>query len=274
MSISTEGTPSRLAATFEGLRRNGTRALVTFLTGGDPDIASLPGLMEALCQGGADVIEVGVPFSDPVADGVVIQRSIQRALKNHTGIPEILAVIKGFRQTRQTPVVLFGYTNPFLQYGLAKLARDASMAGVDGFRVVDLPLEESDTFRAELDPYGLDLILAVSPNTALPRMKGIIDRSSGFVFYVSQTGVTGADPGDVMEVNARLEIIKRYTSTPVCVGFGISNPGDVRTLGALADGVVVGSAIVWLIEGGGRDVGERVQAFVAELKETLVSMPA
>ena len=249
-------------------------AFVGFVTAGDPTLEQTPDLMSALAQGGADIIELGVPFSDPIADGPVIQRSSQRALKKGTDLAGILEAVRVFRRTRSTAVLLFGYFNPFLSYGLAKLVADAHAAGVDGFLVVDLPPEEAGEFKALLDEKGMRLIFLVSPNTSDARIESIVSNASGFIYYVAIKGVTGSELSDHTDVAAGVGRVKAHTDLPVCVGFGISSPEDSASIGAVADGVVVGSAIVWRIEGRGADMCDRVREFVTGLKEPLRPRPS
>jgi len=258
-------THNRIDATFTALRGAGQTAMVAFISAGDPTLAATAPMMSALAEGGAHVIELGVPFSDPVADGPVIQRASQRALAQGATLAGILEAVRTFRQTWQTPVLLFGYINPFLAYGLDRLVADAVEAGVDGFLVVDLPPEEAGEFRALLDARALRLILLVSPNTTEARVAEIAAQASGFIYYVALKGVTGAALTDLASVAEGVARVKSKTDLPVCVGFGISSPADAEGIGALADGIVVGSAIVSRVE----EHGEAAPAQVRELVSTL-----
>ena len=256
--------PSRIADAFAAADHP---LLVTYITGGDPDLETTVALLRAMADNGADIIELGVPFSDPVADGPVIQRAAQRALATgQISMAAVLDVVRQFRATHpDTPLLLFGYYNPFLAYGLEKMATDAAEAGVDAFLVVNLPPEEAGEFKAALAPHGLDMILLVSPNTPEARVAHITAEASGFIYYVSITGVTGTGLSPEASIRAGVERIRRHSDLPVCVGFGIRTPEDARRVSALADGVVVGSALVRLVEEGARDAVEPVGALVGDL---------
>lgn len=237
----------RIEAKFTALKQEKRKAFVAYLTAGDPDLETTAALIPALAAAGVDIVEIGVPFSDPTADGPVIQAASQRALKKGATLEKILAMIAGLRKTNAIPIVLFGYYNPILSYGPEKFAADAAAAGVDGLLVVDLPPEEADELRRHSDPAGLDFITLVAPTTEPARAKKILRRATGFVYYISVTGVTGTavpEPDDIRREVARL---KGMTALPVAVGFGISTPAQAAVIAPLADGVVVGSALVRLI---------------------------
>lgn len=245
------------------------KALVAYVTMGDPDLKTSFEVAAALCRGGADVLELGVPFSDPTADGPVIQASSARALAAGTTLSGILEGVRSLRDAgHDQPVVLFGYYNPFLQYGLEKLARDAREAGVDGFLVVDLPPESAGPLHAALTAEGLALITLLTPTSTPDRVEAVKRLAGGFVYYVSRTGVTGARLDGHEGVNAQVAALQAALPLPVCVGFGVADPGQVAALGAQADGVVVGSAIVRLVErlGRGEATIADVEAFVRSLK--------
>jgi len=256
-----------LSATFHALRSRGEGALVVFVTAGDPDLESLPKLLEALAEGGADVIEVGLPFSDPIADGPVIQASSQRALDRGVTPGAVLETLA--RCKLDVPIVLMGYYNPILRRGLNEFAQAASEAGIAGTIVSDLTPEESDAWIEASRAAGLDTILLAAPTSTDERIAAVAQRSSGFVYAVSRTGVTGSHQVAPPDVGALVARIRAHTGVPVCVGFGISRPEHVAEMVKVADGAVVGSWLVnWLSEHwqGGTGYSELVQA-VRELKE-------
>jgi tryptophan synthase alpha chain len=236
---------SRLQATFA--RRRGARraALIPYITAGDPHPRHTVALMHALVEGGADVIELGVPFSDPMADGPVIQLACERALAHGTSLARVLAMVAQFRKRdAATPVVLMGYLNPIESMGAAGFARRARAAGVDGVLVVDLAIEEAPEFAPALRAAGLDCIFLVAPTSPPARIQAIARAGSGYLYYVSLKGVTGAASLDVGAVRAKLAEIRRQTPLPVAVGFGVRDPKTAARVGQVADGVVVGSALV------------------------------
>jgi len=265
-------TKSRLAATFAELRARGERALVAYLTAGDPSLAATQRLVLEAVARGADVIELGVPFSDPIADGPVIQRAAMRALERGTSVARVLETVATLRAETAVPLVLFTYYNPVLAFGLKAFARTAADAGVDGVIVVDLPPEEAGPFAAEAEAAGLDLVHLVAPTSTPPRVRVIAHRSRGFVYVVSRTGITGERWELPPDLEAQIRALRRVTTKPVCVGFGIGHADQVAAVGRLADGVVVGSAIVRLIEDRAgspslvKDVGEFIAALKAPLR--------
>jgi len=261
---------TRIARRFETCRETGRKALITYLTGGDPEPDATVGLMRTLADSGADIIEVGMPFSDPMADGPVIQAACERALAHGTGVRRLLDIIREFRRgDDDTPVVLMGYLNPIEQMGYDVFAREAAAAGVDGVLTVDLPPEESGDLVSALTGHDLDPIWLVAPTTRRERIRSICDVARGFVYYVSLKGVTGAATLDVADVERHVADIRAVTQLPVGVGFGIR---DARTAGAVAgvaDAVVVGSGIVRLIGEHVDDAQARERAvgdFVASLR--------
>jgi tryptophan synthase alpha chain len=260
---------SRIAQTFAALRRRGEAALVPFLMAGDPDLESTRALLLEAAEAGADLIEVGVPFSDPTADGPVIQRAGVRALAHRTALRQILELVAELRRGGlATPIILFGYYNPVFHYGPARLAEDARRAGVDALLVVDLPPEEADELWRPARTAGLDIIFLLAPTSGPDRVRAVLRKASGFVYFVSMTGVTGSraiDPGEVARLVGDL---RAHCRLPIGVGFGISTPAEAGAVAACADAVVVGSAIVRLIEahaGSPRLVPE-VGAFIRALK--------
>ena len=265
-------TASRLDARFARLAEAGQKALVTYVTGGDPDPHRSFQVLEALARGGADVIELGVPFSDPTADGPAIQRAATRALGAGTTVPKVLGLVERFRaEGHDQPIILFGYYNPFLQYGLEAIVRDAKAAGADGFLVVDLPPEEAGPFHAACQAGGMALIYLLTPTSGDDRFAAVKAVAGGFVYYVSRTGVTGAATTGLGDVGAAAQRVRAAMGLPVCVGFGIARPDQVAELRDAADGVVVGSALVEKVEAFGRGevgIGE-IEAMVAALKAPL-----
>lgn len=241
---------SRIAETFVRLKSEGKGGFIPFISAGDPDLQTTTALLLELAKAGADVIELGVPFSDPMADGPVIQRASERALKHGFGLREILAVVKEVRATIATPIVLFSYYNPLLQYGTDKLARDASLAGVDGVLVTDLIPEEADEFVLALTANDLDRIFLVAPTSTDERLRMISRYASGFVYAVSRTGVTGARENLSNEAELLVARVRKFFELPVAVGFGISTTEQVQQTLRYADAAVVGSAIVRQIEAG------------------------
>ncbi|HWK72162.1 MAG TPA: tryptophan synthase subunit alpha [Burkholderiaceae bacterium] len=237
----------RLAATFA--RMNGRTALVPYITAGDPSRAATPELMHALVQAGADVIELGVPFSDPMADGPVIQRAAERAISRGVGLPQVLEIVAEFRQRDQaTPVVLMGYANPIERMGQAAFVERAGQAGVDGVLVVDYPPEEIVDFAARLGQARIDPIFLLAPTSTEERIKKVAQVARGYVYYVSLKGVTGAGHIDTADVAERLARIRRHVSVPVGVGFGIRDADSAKRLAGCADAVVIGSKLIETME--------------------------
>lgn len=238
----------RIKQAFSELKRDGKKGFIPFITAGDPDLKTTEDLLVELANAGATVIELGVPFSDPMADGPVIQRASERALKHGFGLKEILETTASVRTKIDTPMVLFSYYNPLLQYGIERLARDAAKAGIDGILVTDLPPEESEQFAATLKSNHLDLIFLVAPTSTDARLEMIARHASGFVYAVSRAGVTGARDNLSQEAELLVTRVRRFFSLPVAVGFGISSAEQVAETCGYADAAVVGSAIVARIE--------------------------
>jgi tryptophan synthase alpha chain len=262
---------SRLDATFERLRARGERALVVYLMAGDPSLADTERLVVEAERRGADVVELGVPFSDPLADGPVIQRADVRALAAGTSLARVLEMVASLRARVHLPLVLMTYYNPVLAFGLKAFARAAADAGADGVIVPDLPHEEAEPLRAEAEPAGLDLVHMVAPTSTPARVKAIARLSRGFVYVVSLTGVTGERREMPPDLDAQIRTLRLVTTKPICVGFGVSTPEQVAAVGRLADGVAVGSAIVRAIEQhtGTPALVEEVGTFIASLKAPL-----
>jgi tryptophan synthase alpha chain len=240
---------ARFAATFATLRAQQRKALIPFVTAGDPSPGEAVAIMHALVAGGADIIELGVPFSDPMADGPVIQRASERALAMGVTLRQVLGFVSAFRATNaHTPVVLMGYLNPLERMGMATFAERAQAAGVDGVLIVDLPPEESDSALADLDKYGLAAIFLLSPTSSETRIRAAASRAKGYLYYVSLKGVTGAAHIDTADVSRMLGTIKSLTSLPIGVGFGIRDGQTAAAIAQVADAVVVGSRLVEAIE--------------------------
>jgi tryptophan synthase alpha chain len=252
---------SRIEATFARLKREGRRGLIPFITAGDPNLETTAKLLIELARAGASVIELGVPFSDPVADGPVIQRASDRALKHGFGLREVLDVVEQARPLmKDVAVVLFSYFNPLLQYGLERLSREAACSGVDGVLVTDLVPEEATAFSSLLRAHGLDMIFLVAPTSTDARLKLVAERASGFIYAVSRAGVTGARLDVSLDAERLVERVRKVSGLPVAVGFGISNAEQVNATWRYADAAVVGSALVAEIERhkGADDLVERV----------------
>ena len=245
-------TQTRIARRFAALRSAGELGIVAYITAGDPSMDATLQFVSALAEAGADVIELGVPFSDPLADGPTIQRASERALKAGVSLAAVLELVRRIRKSNspanEVPLVLFSYFNPILQFGLAKFAAAAAEAGADGVLVTDLTPEESAEYRAILHSRNLDTIFLAAPTSTDERMQKISDCSSGFLYLISRTGVTGAKDSLSDELPALLRRMRSFTQLPITVGFGISLPGHVSLLGGLADAAVVGSALVSEIE--------------------------
>ena len=236
---------TRIAETFERLQREGRKALVTFVTAGDPDLETAQRILDGLPEAGADIIELGMPFTDPMADGPAIQLASQRALKAGQTMEKTLEMVRRFRaHDDATPIVLMGYYNPVYVYGNERFLKDAKEAGVDGLIIVDLPPEEDEELCIPATRAGLNFIRLATPTTDDARLPKVLANASGFLYYVSITGVTGTRAPDVAEVSSAVAHIKKQTDLPVCIGFGVKTPKQARALAEAGDGVVVGSALV------------------------------
>jgi tryptophan synthase alpha chain len=261
----------RIGDRMAALRARGERALVPFITAGDPDLGVTEALIPALAEAGADVIELGVPFSDPSAEGPTIQRSSERALASGTTLRRVLGLVKSLRPRLDVPIVLMGYTNSFLTMGERNFPEAAREAGVDGVITVDCPPEEEPAYYANLESCGIDAILLAAPTTTEARLAMLAKRTRGFLYYVSLTGVTGARTGLPPRLVENLARIRAVSDVPVCVGFGVSTPEQAAYIGQHADGVVVGSALVDCIaRAASREAAiDDAAAFVAALKAPL-----
>jgi tryptophan synthase alpha chain len=274
---------SRIAATFTQLQAQGRKALIPFVTAGFPFADITPELMHAFVAGGADVIELGVPFSDPSADGPIIQKAGDRALAAGIGLVQVLAMVREFRQKdNSTPVVVMGYANPVERYsqkhrradapGTSAFVQDAAAAGVDGMLIVDYPPEECEEFAAELKSNGLDLIFLLAPTSTDERMQQVARIASGYVYYVSLKGVTGSGALDIDAVEAMLPRIRQHVSVPVGVGFGIRDAATARAISRVADAVVIGSRIIQLIDEQPRErIAATAEAFLRDIRMALDS---
>jgi tryptophan synthase alpha chain len=260
--------PSRLTDTFDALRRAQRPGLVTYTTAGDPDIARSTEILRALDRAGADVLEVGVPFSDPLADGPVIQRATERALAAGGNLRATLEIIRSVRKEIRAPIVVFSYANPLLRMGTAEFAKQASAAGVDGVLALDLPIEEAGTFQSTMEASGLDTIFLLSPTTTDARIQKAAKLGRGFLYGISRLGVTGARNEVASGAEAMVKRIRVFTPMPIALGFGISRPEHVAEVGGFADAAVVGSALVSLIakESGSPKLIERVEEYVRSLR--------
>lgn len=259
---------SRIQNTFAAL--NGQTALVSYITCGHPNLATSLALMHSLAENGTDIIELGVPFSDPMADGPVIQGAIECALRNHVSLDDVLAVVQQFRRNNQTtPVVLMGYLNPVYHMGYDAFAEAAAKAGVDGVLTVDCPAESIDDLQQALKQNGLDCIFLIAPTTTDERAKIIGQKASGFVYYVSLKGVTGSSQLDTAEVSRKIEHLRQFIPVPIGVGFGIKDADSARKVAAVADAVIVGSRIVKTIDEHPKQEAAVVAPLVAELKHAI-----
>jgi tryptophan synthase alpha chain len=259
----------RIADCFSALRQRGEVALVPYIMAGDPDLDVTRALVLAAADAGADLIELGVPFSDPTADGPVIQRASVRALRRGTSLRQVLEMVGELRRGGlELPIVLFGYYNPIFHYGPARLSQDAAHAGVDGLLVVDLPPEEADELWKPARAAGLDVIFLLAPTSDAHRIRAVLRKASGFVYYVSMTGITGSKAIDAADVRRMVVELRRSCRLPIGVGFGITTPDEAAAVASYADAVVVGSAIVRLIESktDEADLIPAVGEFIRELK--------
>lgn len=271
-TATTHPTMSRIDTTFARLRAAGRKALIPFVTAGDPSLEATVPVMHALVEAGADIIELGVPFSDPMADGPVIQRSSERALARGAGLAYVLDCVRRFRERdAATPVVLMGYLNPVEIRGADAFATQAVAAGVDGVLLVDLPPEEAAGFRVPFEAAGLALVMLAAPTTTAARAAMLCANAQGYLYYVSYAGVTGADRLDAGAASRRLQALRAEARVPVVAGFGIKDAASAAAMAADADGVVVGSALVAALAdaAGADEAAARARAFVAPLRQAI-----
>jgi tryptophan synthase alpha chain len=261
----------RIEERFRTLKKTGRKALVAYLTAGDPDLETTAALIPALEAAGVDILEIGVPFSDPTADGPAIQAASQRALQGGATLGKILSLIAALRRSCGIPIVLFGYYNPILSLGPERFAAEAAASGVDGILVVDLPPEEARELRRYTDPAGLAFITLIAPTTGPERAGKILRKASGFVYFISVTGVTGTAAPRIDEVRRDVERLRTLTDLPIAAGFGISTPEQAAAIAQTADGVVVGSALVRLIgeKAHGGELIPAVAAFTARIRQAI-----
>jgi tryptophan synthase alpha chain len=263
---------NRIDRKFLDLRAEGKKAFIAYICAGDPDISTTEKLVLELDKAGVDIVELGIPFSDPLADGPTIQKASQRALKKGVNIPKIFGLVKRLRKRTGIPIVLMGYYNPIYSYGVPSFIKHAKESGVDGVIVPDLIPEEADEFIFIARKYGLSTIFLAAPTSSFKRIKIIASKSTGFVYYVSLTGVTGARQAMQEGIREHVQRIKRTCKKPVCVGFGISTPLQAKTLSRYSNGVIVGSAIIKVLE---KNLGNRQKAvkdavfFVKKMKKGL-----
>jgi len=262
---------SNISATLNALKGQGKKALVTFVTAGDPDLATSETIVHKLIECGVDLIELGVPFSDPMADGPTIQLASERALAAGTTLRGVLDMVARVRAHSNVPIVLMGYFNPVFCYGPEAFARDAAAAGIDGVLLVDLPPEEAGELHPLLKEAGVDLITLLAPTTDAVRSAQLAAAGEGFLYYVSMTGVTGSQQVDPAAIASAVRQLKDKSPVPVAVGFGISTPDEARAVAGMADAVVVGSALVKLIaeKSGSPDLLEALGAYVSQLRQAV-----
>ena len=259
---------TRIARMFDALRRDGRKGLIAYITAGDPSPERTPALVEALERGGADLIELGVPFSDPIADGPVIQRAGERALRAGTTLRKVLEIAAEIRRRSEIPLLLFTYLNPVVRYGLEQLAADAAAHGIDGCLLIDASVEEAGEYIGAMRRHGLDTVFLAAPTSTPHRLRLMAEYSTGFVYLVSRTGVTGERDSLSAAVGPLVRAVRGVTKLPLAVGFGVSRPEHVAELGGLVEAVVVGSAFVHLIERNAANASLEIQleSFARELK--------
>jgi tryptophan synthase alpha chain len=261
----------RISESFKKLRQNREKALVGFVTAGDPDFETSKKIILSMCYAGMDILELGIPFSDPSADGPVIQRSSMRALKKGMTMAKAFEMVREIRKHHSIPIVLFSYYNPVLAYGAAKFQKDAMDAGADGVLIVDLPPEESSELTSQWDGREFPLIRLIAPTTGPDRAKMIASGAEGFIYLISKTGVTGSGGLDTSKTGEYAEMVRKVTDMPLCTGFGISKPEDAKALAAYGDGIVIGSAFERAIEEniGNAGIADKLAGMVRSFKEAI-----
>jgi len=262
----------RIKDTFERLGKQKEKALILYIMAGDPDLKTTESLVMEIERAGGDILELGVPFSDPIADGPAIQRASERALKSRTSLRDVITLVRGLRKKGASiPLIIMTYYNIILQYGINKFSMDAVKAGIDGVIIPDLPPEEASEFITESRSSGLDTIFLLAPTSTEERIKKIASSATGFIYYVSMTGITGARLKSLKEIEEKIPFIQRHTDLPIAVGFGISGENEARKIARIADGVIIGSALVKLIEANSRKRTLRpvVAGFVRSMKKAI-----
>ena len=258
---------SRIAETFSRCKQDNRAAFIPFVMAGDPSLSACAALLDALPAAGADIVEIGIPFSDPMADGPVIEEAGLRALAAGTTLQAVLALVREFRARHATPIVLMGYLNPIFIYGYERFARDAAAAGVDGIILVDLPPEEAGECEPLLKKHGISLVRLIAPTSVPGRLPVLLEHADGYLYYIAITGITGAsNVTPLARIENHLAQIRAATDLPVCVGFGVKTPAGVAAIAKLADGVVVGSAIVKLVQETGAECA-KVSQFIQTLAD-------
>ncbi len=261
---------SRIDQTFHALAIRNEKALIAYIMAGDPSLEKTARYIDALIKGGADIIELGMPFSDPIADGPVIQKAAQRALESKTNIKLVLELVRTIRKTSGLPVILMGYVNPVIKYGIERFFKDAAESGVDGIILPDLPLEEIGNVKEYADRSVVDIILLAAPTSDRKRLLELSRNTKGFLYYISMTGVTGSSKKMGTKTFDSIRWIKKHTRKPVAVGFGISTPEQAKMIAGIADGIVVGSAFVKLIEAH-KDASNDILALTHSLKSAITT---
>ena len=262
---------SRIEKKFQELKGKSEKGLIAYITAGDPDLQTTLQLVKNFEEVGVDLIELGIPFSDPLADGLVNQLAAARALESGTTIAKILDLVKTVREKSEIPLIIFTYLNPVLQYGFKKFAKDARKAGIDGILILDLPPEEAEEYKEIMTQFNLDTIFLIAPTSSDKRIEKIASLAAGFIYCVSRTGVTGARGNLPVEAPALVQKIRNFSNLPIAVGFGISNPQQVQYLSKFSDAIVVGSAIVKRIEenAGSKNLLKNVTSFTKQLSRVL-----
>lgn len=264
---------NRIENSFNRLKEENQKALIPFVTAGDPDPALTVSLMHSMVDAGSDILELGVPFSDPMADGPVIQRASERALQYHVSLADVIKMVAEFRtRNTSTPVVLMGYLNPIEIMGYKKFAQSAAEAGVDGVLIVDMPPEEAEELIEAIAPYEISPVFLVAPTTTAERMSKIARVANGFVYYVAVKGVTGSSKLDVSVVSEKVDVLRQHTKLPIAVGFGIKDAESAAAVAQVSDAVVVGSALVQKIEsftGKQQDLLNEINAFLSSIRQAM-----